>query len=47
MPPVAIEPERRGLCRECGRGRHALSFVSDEEIERLRDTQRVDLLDAY
>jgi hypothetical protein len=36
-PPIAVPPERRGLCRECGRGRHALSFVDDEEITKLRD----------
>jgi hypothetical protein len=33
---VAVPPERRGLCRECGRGRHSLSFVADDEIESLR-----------
>ncbi len=34
--PIAVPPERRGLCHECGRGRHTLSFVADEEITRLR-----------
>jgi hypothetical protein len=33
---IGVPRERRGLCRECGRGRHALSFVDDEEIEALR-----------
>jgi hypothetical protein len=33
---MTVPPERRGLCRECGRGRHSLSMLSDEEIGRLR-----------
>jgi hypothetical protein len=33
---VAVPPERRGLCRECGRGLHSLTVLSDEDIERLR-----------
>ena len=33
---TAVPPERRGLCRECGRGRHSLSMLSDEDIESLR-----------
>ncbi len=35
-PAIAVPPERRGLCLACGRGRHALSFVADEEIDQLR-----------
>jgi hypothetical protein len=37
---TAVPPERRGLCRECGRGRHSLSILSDEDIERLRRSAR-------
>jgi len=33
---VPVPPELRGLCRECGRGRHSFSFLSDEDLERLR-----------
>ena len=34
--PIAVDPERRGLCYDCGRGRHSLSFVADEEIQSLQ-----------
>ena len=37
QPEIAVPRERRGLCRECGRGRHALSVLTDEDIDRLRD----------
>jgi hypothetical protein len=36
-----VPPELRGLCRECGRGRHSFSYVSDDEIERLRDCRKL------
>jgi hypothetical protein len=36
VAPIGVPRERRGLCRECGLGRHSLSFVSDDELQALR-----------
>jgi hypothetical protein len=38
--PIAVPPEHRGLCHQCGRGRHSLSFLDDEEILHLQRLRR-------